>query len=225
VADFARALDADALFRDALRSFVATLAVPSRVASLAQTLIKATAPGVPDFYQGSELWTTSLVDPDNRTPVDYDRRAALIATSDRPPLGGDEVGASKQQLIHTALTVRRERPTAFAGDAAAYTPLSVVGERGSAVVAFRRGEEVITIATIRPVAVGRDGWGDTTITLPSGSWSNRLQPQQPSLSGEVLVGDIVRADGVALLVRDEPNDSIHHNATNDNAVNDEGAPQ
>ncbi|MEO6125945.1 MAG: malto-oligosyltrehalose synthase [Ilumatobacteraceae bacterium] len=200
---FVRALDADALFRDDLRSFVATLTVPGRIAALAQTLIKATSPGIPDFYQGSELWTTSLVDPDNRTPVDYDRRQRLIAASDSPALAADEIGATKQQLIQTALTVRREHPSAFVGENASYAPSALVGAGRDAGVAFQRGDTVITVATIRPDAIGRDGWADTTLTLPNGSWSNRLQPNQPSWSGDVSVGDVVGANGVALLVRTE----------------------
>lgn len=200
---FARSLDADALFRDELRTFVAALTVASRVAALAQTLIKATAPGIPDFYQGSELWTSSLVDPDNRTAVDFARRETLMAASNSPRIEHDDLGATKQQLIISALAVRREFPTAFVGDNASYTPLATTGEGQHACIAFERGDSVITVATIRPVTVGRGGWGDTTITLPNGTWSNRLDPSAPRWSGEVRLATLLGQLGVALLVRDE----------------------
>src|SRR5205823_8048395 len=92
--------------------------------SLSQKLIQLTMPGVPDVYQGSELWDSSLVDPDNRRPVDFElRRAMLARLADGPPPRLDRSGAAKLLVVTRSLTLRRDRPEAFTG----YTPLSAAG--------------------------------------------------------------------------------------------------
>ena len=109
------------MFVAELEAFVAPLIEPGRVASLSQTLIKLTAPGVPDLYQGCECWDLSLVDPDNRRPVDFDHRAALLASLKR----GDEMGAEdepKMRIIERALALRARRPELF-GEQATYEPM------------------------------------------------------------------------------------------------------
>jgi (1->4)-alpha-D-glucan 1-alpha-D-glucosylmutase len=130
--------------------------------SLAAKVIQLTAPGVPDVYQGSELWETSLVDPDNRRPVDFDERRLYLAAIDagaHPPI--DETGAAKLLVTSRALRLRRDRPDLFTR----YAPVEAYGSAAKHVVAFDRGE-AITVATRLPIGLERrGGWGDTSIIL------------------------------------------------------------
>ena len=107
------ALD-DRVFVADLEDFVAPLIEPGRVNSLAQLLLKLTAPGVPDVYQGTELWDLSLVDPDNRRPVDYERRARLLWEVDSLPASQALVrahdGAPKMLVLARALRLRAAHP-------------------------------------------------------------------------------------------------------------------
>jgi len=203
---FIRALYADSSFQEALADFTSRLVRPARIAALAQTLIKATAPGIPDFYQGSELWTTSLVDPDNRTTVDYDLRRRIAAERpDAPPLAlaDDADGVSKLAVVKAALAVRREHAEAFIGTSATYAPLPLTGERAEAGIAFMRGNQVITVAPIRPVAIDRNGWGDTAAQLPRGKWSNVLTSAGLVDGGRAAVSlaELTGDRSIALLVR------------------------
>lgn len=146
--------------------------------SLAQTLLKITAPGVPDFYQGSETWDFSLVDPDNRRPVDYAARRRMLAELNHDfaeMLNSLEDGRIKLFLTSRALRLRAERPELFArGD---YLPLQTTGERGDQVIAFarRHGEQSLIVATGRfftrldvgaRLPIGAEVWSDTRIELP-----------------------------------------------------------
>ncbi|HSD51652.1 MAG TPA: malto-oligosyltrehalose synthase, partial [Candidatus Methylomirabilis sp.] len=167
-------------YDEALRSFVAQILEPGpgnrflgdfvpfqgftarlgMVNSLAQTLIKMTAPGVPDFYQGIEVWDFSLVDPDNRRPVDFALRAALlaelrerIAAGDLASLARDLVeqwpdGRIKLYTIHRALTCRRQAPDLFR--AGAYVPLRSEGRRADRLCVFARRWESQTALTVVP---------------------------------------------------------------------------
>lgn len=139
--------------RDFLRTFVPfqeQLAEAGDRAALGQLLLKLTVPGVPDIYQGDELLCLSLVDPDNRRPVDWDERRAALA-SDAPP--------AKLEVIRTVLALRRRRPEAFAG---AYTPV----EAGEDAVAFTRGEEAVFVAVrLR---------GEAELPRPDGAWTEVL---------------------------------------------------
>ena len=104
-------------FIESLEAFIAPLILPGRVNSLAQTLIKMIVPGVPDFYQGSELWDLSLVDPDNRRPVDFDLRTAMLKRCSS--LAADEAvqdwdsGLPKLWMTMRLLALRRRRPNDF----------------------------------------------------------------------------------------------------------------
>jgi (1->4)-alpha-D-glucan 1-alpha-D-glucosylmutase len=156
-------------------------------------------PGVPDVYQGTELWDFSLVDPDNRRPVDYALRRQLLAAIDGGELPEvDGTGAAKLLVVSRALRARRDNPDWFAG----YEPVEVTGSGADHVVAFDRGGAV-TVATRRPVALAAEGWGDTALQLPNGAWRDLL-------TGERVVSDVagIAADRllarlpVALLVRD-----------------------
>src|SRR5581483_10679020 len=148
VRDFVQAIldPASAFFRD-FGEFQRPVARAGMFNSLSQTLLKVTAPGVPDFYQGSELWDFSLVDPDNRRPVDYAHRQQLLASlrrnesADRAALADEllrqaEDGRVKMFVTSRALCYRRDNRELF--DRGEYAPLQTSGERERHVVAFAR---------------------------------------------------------------------------------------
>jgi (1->4)-alpha-D-glucan 1-alpha-D-glucosylmutase len=198
----------DAEFTADLAAFVAPLVAPGRINSLAQTLLKLTAPGVPDFYQGSELWDLSLVDPDNRRPVDYDLRRRLLAelkagliaagiTVEEILARADE-GLPKLWLIHQGLHLRRRRPAAFGADGG-YEPLSASGPRADHAVAFVRGGEVAAITPRWPLRLAGD-WKETTLELPPGRWRDELTGAEVA-GGTCRIADLLARFPVALLVR------------------------
>ncbi len=130
-------------FRSKLEAFVERIAADGRRIALGQTLLKLTCPGVPDIYQGDELWSYSLVDPDNRRPVDWDYRRRLLAELKAgAPVREENM---KLYLVWKALELRARRPTAFAG---AYEPL----DYGDEICAFSRNGEVIVAVAVRPEA-------------------------------------------------------------------------
>jgi len=185
----------DPQVRGIIERFVAEVADAGWSNSLAAKLIQLTAPGVPDVYQGSELWETSLVDPDNRRPVDYDiRRLYLEAVNEgaHPPV--DETGAAKLLVTSRALRLRRDRPELFTR----YAPLEALGEQAARVVAFDRGGAV-TLATRLPVGLAAsDGWGDTHIMLPGHELEDVLTGRRYS-GGSTLFADLFDKYPVALL--------------------------
>ena len=196
---------ADRRFVADLEAFVAPLVEPGRINSLAQTLVKLTAPGVPDLYQGTELWTLTLVDPDNRAPVDYTLRRRLLdeledATPEDIWLRIDE-GLPKLWTIRQALGLRRRRPELF-GAQGDYRPLEARGARASHAVVFMRGDAAITIAPRLPIGLSGD-WGDTSLDLPDGRWRNELTGDVVS-DGSIRLGDVLKRFPVALLAREEP---------------------
>jgi (1->4)-alpha-D-glucan 1-alpha-D-glucosylmutase len=210
---FIEAVMGHAEFVTDLERFVETVKDAGRVNSLAQTLMKHTAPGVPDLYQGAELWDLSLVDPDNRRPVDYTVRARLLREIARLPATeaaaeavrrADE-GLPKLWTIHRALCLRRERPESF-GAQAAYTPLNAEGPQAGHVVAYLRGEDVATIVPRLVTLMGskRLGgeWRQTVVELPRGRWTNRLTGAQVA-GGKVAMDEALRDFPVALLVKEK----------------------
>jgi (1->4)-alpha-D-glucan 1-alpha-D-glucosylmutase len=214
----------NAEFEDALRAFIdAVMGYPpfvtdlerfvdevrdaGRVNSLAQTLMKYTAPGVPDLYQGAELWDLSLVDPDNRRPVDYLlRRKLLQEIQQLPPAGAvgevmrrAEEGLPKLWTIHQALCLRREQPQTF-GAEADYTPLEVKGPNAEHAIAFLRGGNVATIVPRLTMMLGGE-WEDAAVELPPGRWMNRLTGAAVD-GGKVTMKEALLDFPVALLVRE-----------------------
>lgn len=181
----------DAVFdADDVRAVLLDLATridePAQANSLAAKMLAITMPGVPDVYQGSELWETSLVDPDNRRPVDFDHRAAVLAGT------AEDDAAAKLHVTCTALTLRRERSELFT----TYAPVHATGSAAGHVVAFDRGG-AITVATRLPVGLAADGWGDTAIDLPEGRWHDVLT----GLDTDGRLADLLAVHPVALLVR------------------------
>ncbi len=189
-------------FVAAIERFVAPLVAPGRDNALAQTLVKLTAPGVPDLYQGTELWDLSLVDPDNRRPVDFARRRDLLAAlADLPPediLARADEGLPKLWLIRQALALRARRPAAFDGT---YEPLVARGARAEHVVAFIRAGEIATVVPRWPLRLGGD-WRDTHVTLPPGPWRHELTGEAVD-GGACPVAQLFARFPVALLSRQE----------------------
>jgi (1->4)-alpha-D-glucan 1-alpha-D-glucosylmutase len=198
---------ADLAFTVDVEAFVAPLVAAGRVNSLAQTLLKLTVPGVPDIYQGTELWDLSLVDPDNRRPVDYTLRRRLLAALERATL--DEImarsdeGLPKLWVIRQALRLRRLRPALFGPDGA-YRPLTAIGGRSGHVVAFIRRDGGDGTITVVPRLVMRleDNWMNTTLELPPGHWRNELTGGV--VQGVTRIADLLARFPVALLARIQP---------------------
>ena len=191
----------DTEFTGDLRNFVRPLVEPGRINSLAQTLIKLTAPGIADFYQGTELWDLSLVDPDNRRPVDYDLRRRLLAelktTKPEEIWRRIEDGLPKLWVIHQTLKLRHEGH--FFAPSDGYRALFPRGAKSAHVIAFARGERSITIVP-RLVLKLADDWSDTAIEIPPGVWRNELSGDKVS-GGEIRMTDLLKRFPVALLTR------------------------
>ncbi|MBA3294328.1 MAG: malto-oligosyltrehalose synthase, partial [Geodermatophilaceae bacterium] len=207
----------------AIEGFVAVLLEPGRINALAQTLLQLTVPGVPDTYQGTELWDLSLVDPDNRRPVDFALRHRLLAdvgglAPDALLARADE-GLPKLRVVREALHLRRRRPELFgAGSAGAYEPLAFTGSAAGHGVGFTRGGAVAVVVPRlvlrlclpdapthrvdprRVLAPGRQSadWEDTTVSLPTGSWTDLLTGSSWA-GGDVRVGELLGCFPVALL--------------------------
>ena len=200
---FIEGIFANTQFLASLESFVRPLVLPGRINSLAQTLIKMVVPGVPDFYQGTDLWDASLVDPDNRRPVDYHARAELLdrcrELSARATLGSWDSGMPKLWLIWRLLKLRRERPTAFA-PASKYQPLIAHGSRLGNLLAFLRGDQLLAVVPRFTLTVAGE-WGDTCLPLPSGLWTNTFTGV--SHSGRARPADLFADFPVAVLLKAE----------------------
>lgn len=186
-----------------LEGFVDPLVEPGRINSLAQALLKMTAPGVPDFYQGTELWDLSLVDPDNRRPVDYELRRRLLdelgkGLSPQEVLARMDDGLPKLWLIRQGLRLRRRRPGAL-GPESTYEPLQVSGEKADHAVAFLRGGEVAAVVPRLVLKLGGN-WGDTVLDLPEGRWRNELTGEEVA-GGRIGLGELLARFPVALLAR------------------------
>ncbi len=193
----------DTAFTDDVRAFVEHVSEPGRVNSLAQTLLLLTSPGVPDLYQGTELWALQLVDPDNRQPVDFDeRRRALAALDGLCPCAirdrGD-AGLPKLWLIREALHLRRRRRASFS-TGGNYQPLRADGPAADHIVAFQRGSDVVAVAP-RLTGTLRGSWDGTSLALPNGQWHNVLTRRHES--GVVHPSELWRDFPVALLEREK----------------------
>lgn len=200
LAAFVDAILSDGEFTSDFESFLGrTQIVPlGRLASLAQTTLLLTCPGVPDVYQGSELWNLTLVDPDNRRPVDYAARRALL--DEVVKLGADEViarsddGSPKLWLVARLLEARAERPELFSSTD--YTALEATGAKALHALGFVRGRLLVLVPRL-VAGLGGD-WGDTEVLLPEGTWTNLLTDQrQPG--GRVSAGALLERFPVAVM--------------------------
>ena len=173
-----------------LTALVARLDPHARSDALGQKLLALTVPGVPDVYQGTELWEDSLVDPDNRRPVDYAARRRALEMLSHP----------KIRVVAAALRLRRSRPETFSGGG--YHPMPASGPAAGHVLAFRRGDDVVVAVTRWTVRLAQTGWGDTELALPDGTWLDALTGSPrvgitpaAALFGELPVTLLERADG------------------------------
>ena len=196
--NFTAAVLADKKFNKDLEKFIALVVEPALVNSLAQTLVKLTAPGVPDIYQGNEIWDFSLVDPDNRRPVDFKLRKRLLAQAGH--LSAEEAwhrrdtGLPKLWLIQKTLAFRAKHPDFFNGN---YEPVFPSGTNADCIVAFLRCGNVLTVVP----RFTRSRVGDLPeLLLPLGKWRNEFTGE--SFSGKIATGGLFKKFPVALLVRE-----------------------
>jgi len=212
-----------------LRPFAERIARLGAINSLSQTTLKLTAPGMPDVYQGNELWDFSLVDPDNRRPVDYERRRDALRRLNEPhdnmasfvrelleQLGSGEI---KMWVTTRTLQLRTTYPQLFA--AGAYTALEAEGERTEHVVAFARSDDENEVIVVVPRLVYRlmgdaamplgEIWGDDVLQLPASAagarytnWLNgaELRASERDGGGGLRLADVFADAPVAVLVRE-----------------------
>lgn len=189
----------DALFDDPavtrdVEGVVGRIGPAGRSNGLAAKLLQLTMPGVPDVYQGSELWERSLVDPDNRRRVDYAKRRELLEAIDSgwlPPIDAD--GAAKLLVTSRTLRLRRDRPELFG----AYLPLDATGPGSAHVVAADHGGAV-TVVTRLPIGLtGIGGWQDTRLALP-GAMVDALTGR--AFDGSTRIAGLLQRYPVALLI-------------------------
>ena len=217
--------DADNHFLPALRSFVQEIAAAGVLNSLSQTMLRLTTPGIPDLYQGSDLWDFSLVDPDNRRPVDYGWRRELMARErmHAMTLESWRDGACKQELIRTLLHFRSGRESLLTS--ADYIPLTVARELDQHLLAFARSTGDLTVVVLcsrhaaRLIAGGHSAqslqsavplippqrWADTRVHLPpawtGGQWQSILSGAQGAVREQsIAVGEVLQTFPVDLLV-------------------------
>jgi (1->4)-alpha-D-glucan 1-alpha-D-glucosylmutase len=189
-------------FVASLESFIEPLIVPGRINSLAQTLIKMVAPGVPDFYQGNELWDLSLVDPDNRRPVDFEWRLSLMKRA-RDLSAADvltewDSGMPKLWMTARILSLRRLRSEDFSAESK-YQPLVAQGSHLGRLLAFRRGENLIAVVPRFTMTLAGE-WGDTRLPLPGGVYRNYFTDE--IVEREVSPAALFQWFPVALLIRE-----------------------
>ncbi|MDT5180330.1 MAG: (1-_4)-alpha-D-glucan 1-alpha-D-glucosylmutase [Mycobacterium sp.] len=145
-----------------ITGLVGQLDVHARSDSHVQKLLSLTVPGIPDVYQGTEMWDDSLVDPDNRRPVDYRVRREALET----------LGDTKIRLVTAALHSRADHPSSYL--TGGYSPVLAEGVAADHVVAFLRGADVLVAVQRWTVGLAETGWGDTSLGLPEGEWVDRV---------------------------------------------------
>jgi (1->4)-alpha-D-glucan 1-alpha-D-glucosylmutase len=204
--------DGDEAFEARLRGAVDAVYDDDRIAALIESvaarlspagwsnglslkLLQLAGPGVPDVYQGSELWEQSLVDPDNRRDVDFATRRELLAEIDEGALPViDETGAAKLLVVAKTLRLRRDRPELFTD----YLPLRATGSAADHLVAIDRGG-AIALATRLPIGLAEHGgWGDTVLDIGSAPVIDVLTNREFQ-GGALKVADLLEHYPVALL--------------------------
>jgi (1->4)-alpha-D-glucan 1-alpha-D-glucosylmutase len=196
---FVRGILGDSEFTEDLQAFVDANRIVElgRVSSLAQTTLLLTCPGIPDIYQGTEVWDFSLVDPDNRRPVDYARRRRLLEElrdgGPKAALSRSDDGGPKLWLTRMLFEHRRTAPELYKDR---YEPLAVIGEKRRHAVAFRRAGLAVLVPRL-VVGLG-DDWDGTSVALPAGDWTNVLTGARFA-GGETAVSELLREFPVAVL--------------------------
>lgn len=204
VKHFATAVLHSKKFLAQIEEFAHRVRRPGQSNSLALKLLTLTAPGVPDLYQGTELWDLSLVDPDNRRPVDYQMRASLLKEAASADLAevwaeGDAVGLVKLAVVSRGLGLRARHEACFGpGRRGAYVPVLAAGPAADHVVAFGRGASVVCVTTRLPLTLeAAGGWRSTSLDLPQGRWADVLGGG--TWEGSVPLGELLAGLPVALL--------------------------
>ena len=156
------------------RAFAHRIGPAGAVNGLSQTLLKLTVPGVPDIFQGNEFWDHSLVDPDNRRPVDFCARIAALKAAGRPGTIAAHWrdGLVKQAVIRCTLALRGRLPELFARGA--YRPLDVMGPAAAHVVAFLRSHAGVHCLVVTPRLPGRLLGGGDSIVMPPAAWRDTV---------------------------------------------------
>lgn len=221
VLDFARLALSDGQLRGAIEKFSARVTKYATVNSLTQKLLQLTMTGVPDVYQGSEVDLLTLVDPDNRRPVDFAALAGMldavanghiapagpVSCDPRDLPGRPVLSEAKMLVVGRALRLRREHPDWF-DERATQTPLFPTGPAAEHAVSFLRGRRVAVVTTRLPVGLKRSGgWRGTALTVPTGTWrcalTGRVYEMGTELGDEIRLEQLTRTLPVALLVRQD----------------------
>jgi (1->4)-alpha-D-glucan 1-alpha-D-glucosylmutase len=203
--------------RQSLGATANRIAAAGALNSLAQTLLRNTVPGVPDLYQGTEYWDFSLVDPDNRRPVDFAARqqSLLEASSIASLLASWQDGRIKQTVIAKVLNLRAEHPVLFSHGQ--YLPLQVTGIHAEQVVAFARTLDEIRVIVIVPRLfsellgtaqapfINATNWGDTRVVLPfadsDASWKGLFSEPVVTTDSELLLSAALKDFSVNLFIQ------------------------
>ena len=202
---FVRGILSDQRFVADLVGFTADHGIveAGRINSLSQTALLLTAPGRPDLYQGTELWDHSLVDPDNRRPVDYSLRRDLLAKlrQSGPAEAVDHMddGGAKLWLIHRVLEHRHRRPALYSAESGSQ-PVTAQGAKASHVVAFGRSGGLAVVVPRLAASLG--DWEETTVNLPQASWVDVLTSASYA-GGPTTAGDLFSEFPVAILAQPE----------------------
>ena len=182
-------------FLQSFTTFQATVADRGARNSLVQTVLKLTVPGVPDVYQGAETWDFSLVDPDNRRPVDYGSRRKLLDEADTPAdwgelLRGWHDGAAKLRVVGTLLRFRAMHRQLF--DHGSYSPVAADGPAADRICAFlRQGEDhALLVAVALHPAKGDAGMAETALSLPA-----QLPAPPPGRWTSLFTGEAIDGSG------------------------------
>ncbi len=196
VIELARVAADDQWLRSAVTGLVEASDDATRATVLGQKLLQLTIPGVPDVYQGCEVVELSLVDPDNRRPVPYDELSERL---DRLEHGDPPRDLDDEKLLVTSsvLRLRRSDPGAL-GAAAGYEPLRGTGPH---LVGFVRGGTLVLVTRWPSRLAGGGGWGEATVVLPAGSWTDRLTGRRVT-GGSQPVADLLTDLPVAMLTSD-----------------------
>ncbi|GAA0264321.1 malto-oligosyltrehalose synthase [Pseudomonas rhodesiae] len=209
--------------RTAIAAAAQAIAPAGALNGLAQTLLRMTVPGVPDLYQGAEFWDFSLVDPDNRRPVDFNARQQALNT----PPGTDQLlthwhdGRIKQALIAQVLGLRSAQPELFRHGS--YTPLEVLGQHADRVVAFSRehqGKQLVVVVPRWSHALLENGvqpripaqvWGDTRVKLPfaasTQNWKGLFQTGAVTPDKELLISTALGEFPVNVFINSDDQES------------------
>jgi (1->4)-alpha-D-glucan 1-alpha-D-glucosylmutase len=203
--DFIEQLYGKPEFVAAVEELVSQILMPGRVNSLTQTLLKCTAPGIPDTYQGSELWDLHLVDPDNRGPIDYELRQSLLSELESG-IRAEEImkrmdcGLPKLWILYRVLNLRRRRPELL-GAEANFESLSIYGRKSNHAMGYIRAGKLATIVPRWTMKL--EGlWSDTVVDLPADRWKNLLTDEMLN-GGRIPIQDLFRRFPVALLLKEE----------------------